>query len=351
MDVGLDDGQRQLRDAARSILATECPPAVTRECYDDSQRWRDLWATLVEIGWSGIGWPEPDGRDDALDLVVLLEQGGAATLPAPLVSTVGFAAGALRAIGAAGTAYAAEFAEGAVAAFVDGGVRRTGEQLVGTVGPIRDVDRADLLVVLATSDDGVEQVAVCRVGEGVTITAAESVDPSAPVGSVALRAVPETAVAAPAAAALAVPLVAAAAELVGVADRALELSVEYAKTRHQFDQAIGAFQGVKHRLADVFVSLERARSLTYLAATLCTPDRLADPATWRAAALAKAAAGEAADLATRGAVAVHGAIAQTWEHDAHLLLRRSWLGGALLGDSDALYAAAGRAFVDVGARR
>jgi alkylation response protein AidB-like acyl-CoA dehydrogenase len=205
--------------------------------------------------------------------------------------------------------------------------------------------------VLACDDVSGCNVAVARVGDGVSITAGESVDPSAPVGEVRFDTAAEMVVAVPASAALAVPLVAAAAELVGVADRALELSVDYAKTRHQFGQAIGAFQGVKHRLADVFVSLERARSLTFLAATLCTADRLADPATWRAAALAKAAASEAADLATRGAVAVHGAIAQTWEHDAHLLLRRSWLGGALLGDSDSLYAAAGRDFVEVGAAR
>jgi alkylation response protein AidB-like acyl-CoA dehydrogenase len=138
--------------------------------------------------------------------------------------------------------------------------------------------------------------------------------------------------------ALAVPLVAAAAELVGVADRALAMSVDYAKTREQFGQPIGGFQAVKHRLADCYVSVERARSLTYLAAS-------DDGDSWRTAMLAKAAANQAAETATRSAVAVHGAIAQTWEHDAHLLLRRAWLGSALLGDSRSLYIAAGRDYV------
>jgi alkylation response protein AidB-like acyl-CoA dehydrogenase len=354
VDVGLDDGQRDLREAARSILATECPPTLTRACYDDPDRWRGVWQTLVEIGWTGIGWPDPDGRDDALDLVVLLEQAGAATLPAPLLSTVGLAAGALRAAGDEGTEYAEELAGGTVAALAVSAplacdnFRLLDGRVVGEVGPVRDATRAQLFVtVIRESDETSDEaaVAVLRAGTGVTVTALDSADPSTPVGTVSFDAPAELVVAVPATAALVVPLVAAAAELVGVADRALALSVDYAKTRHQFGQPIGAFQGVKHRLADSYVALERARSLTWLAATSCGAHRLADTDTWRAALLAKAAANDAADLATRGAVAVHGAIGQTWEHDAHLLLRRAWIGTALLGDSASLYAAAGRAFV------
>ncbi|HEY4796383.1 MAG TPA: acyl-CoA dehydrogenase family protein, partial [Mycobacterium sp.] len=111
-----------------------------------------------------------------------------------------------------------------------------------------------------------------------------------------------------------------------------------------FGKPIGAFQGIKHALADNYVALERARGLTYAAAA-----RLDDPATsvaagWDAAALAKAAAAEAAVGCGRTAVQVHGALAQTWEHDMHLYLRHAWQGASTLGDSRALYHAVGRRF-------
>jgi alkylation response protein AidB-like acyl-CoA dehydrogenase len=144
--------------------------------------------------------------------------------------------------------------------------------------------------------------------------------------------------------ALTAPLVAAAADLVGVASAALHRSVEHAKARRQFGSPIGAFQGIKHALADNYVSVERARSLTYAAAA-----RLGDPSAapadaWTAAALAKAAAGDAAANCARTAVQVHGALAQTWEHDIHLYVRHAWQGAAMLGDSRSLYHAVGRRF-------
>ncbi len=144
--------------------------------------------------------------------------------------------------------------------------------------------------------------------------------------------------------ALSAPLVAAAADLVGVAGAALNRSVEHAKSRRQFGAPIGAFQGIKHALADNYVGLERARSLTYAAAALLG-DPSAPPAdVWTAAALAKAAAGEAAASCARTAVQVHGALAQTWEHDAHLYVRHAWQGAAMLGDSRSLYHEVGRRF-------
>ncbi|MCV7092942.1 acyl-CoA dehydrogenase family protein, partial [Mycobacterium interjectum] len=118
--------------------------------------------------------------------------------------------------------------------------------------------------------------------------------------------------------------------------------VEHAKARRQFGAPIGAFQGIKHALADNHVAVERARSLTYAAAA-----RLADPDegdAWTAAALAKAAAGDAAVTCARTAVQVHGALGQTWEHDIHLYVRHAWQGAALLGDSRALYHEVGRRF-------
>lgn len=347
MNIGLDEDRRALRDSARSVLATECPPASTRESYDDPTRWHTLWKTVVDLGWTGA--------DEAPDVVVLLEQAGAATLPAPLVSTVGLAAGALRAAGEVAVPLLEELAGGAVGTLAVDGVTSAADgsltiadgRVTGRIANVREADRADLFVVLARDPQGDDCLAAVRKGAGVTVTPGESVDPAAPVAAVDVDTHAVVHAPVPRRRALATPLVAAAAELVGVADRALAMSVEYAKTRVQFGQPIGAFQAVKHRLADCYVGLERARSLTYLAASMCGPDSLDDGETWRTAMLAKAAANDAATIATRAAIAVHGAIAQTWEHDAHLLLRRAWLGSALLGDSRSLYIAAGREYTAV----
>ena len=183
-----------------------------------------------------------------------------------------------------------------------------------------------------------------RVGDGVTFHDSECIDPAQPVADVEVDAEPLAIAPVELESALATPLVASAADLVGVAGAALARAVEHAKTRQQFGKPIGAFQGIKHALADNYVAVERARGLTYAAAA-----RLDDPATsiaagWNAAALAKAAASEAAVGCGRTAVQVHGALGQTWEHDIHLYLRHAWQGASTLGDSRALYHAVGRRF-------
>ncbi|WP_306306567.1 acyl-CoA dehydrogenase family protein, partial [Mycobacterium celatum] len=143
---------------------------------------------------------------------------------------------------------------------------------------------AELVVTLAESPDAVV-AAVARIGDGVTVTPGECTDPAQPVGDVEIDAAPLAAAKVDVESALAASLLAVAADLVGVAGAALTRSVEHAKSRQQFGKPIGAFQGVKHALADNYVALERARSLAYAAAA-----RLHDPTTtpaagWTAAAL------------------------------------------------------------------
>jgi alkylation response protein AidB-like acyl-CoA dehydrogenase len=350
MDVALNAEQLALRDSVRNVLRTECPPDVARQAMTDPERWRTLWKTVVDLGWTDVA--APDGSFGTLDLVVVLEECGAAIAPIPLVSSVGLAAGVLRAGGPAVNQALSDIAGGAVAALAvhPPGQRLPGapmtlqrERLRGRAIAVSWSPRAELLVTLATSDDSVV-AAVVRSGDGVTCYPVESIAPAQPVADVELDTKPVATAAVDIDAALATPLVAAAADLVGVASAALARSVEHAKSRRQFGKPIGAFQGVKHALADNYVCLERARSLTYAAAA-----RLDDPATtsadaWTAAALAKAAAGDAALGCCRTAVQVHGAIAQTWEHDMHLYLRHAWQGAAALGDSRAIYHAVGRRF-------
>ena len=359
MDIGLTSEQLSLRATVRDILRTECPPDAARQAMSDPERWRTLWKTVVDLGWTELAAPEtsPAGDYGPVELAVVLEECGAAIAPIPLLSSVGLAAGALRASGL--DAVLADIAGGVVATLA---VHAKGSRLPGAPMTLREgrlrgravavpnLPRAELIVTLARSDEGDPEgvvAAVARCGEGVTVLARESTDPAQPVADVEIDAEPLATAPLKTGgieSALTAPLVAAAADLVGVASAALHRSVEHAKTRRQFGTPIGAFQGIKHALADNYVSVERARSLTYAAAA-----RLSDPTTapadaWTAAALAKAAAGDAAANCARTAVQVHGALGQTWEHDAHLYVRHAWQGAAMLGDSRALYHEVGRRF-------
>jgi len=351
MDVGLNSGQLALRDNVRDVLRTECPPGVARQAMTDPECWRTVWKTVVDLGWTELATPGA-GDFGRLDLAVVAEECGAAIAPIPLLSSVGLAAGVLRAAGPAADEVLREIGRGVIAALAvhSPGARLPSVPMTLQQGRLRgravavaDACRAELIVTLAACDGGVV-AAVAHTGDGVTLTPVDCVNPAQPVADVEIDTIPVTTAPVDLESALTTPLMAAAADLVGVAGAGLARSVDHAKSRRQFGKPIGAFQGVKHALADNYVSLERARSLTYAAAA-----RLDDPGTtpaagWTAAALAKAAAGEAAVSCTRTAIQVHGAIAQTWEHDIHLYLRHAWQTAATLGDSRALYHAVGRRF-------
>lgn len=351
MDVGLNSDQLSLRDTVRGILRTECPPDVARQAMTDPERWRALWKTVVDLGWTELAASD-SGDYGPVELVLVLEECGAAIAPIPLLSSVGLAAGALRGTGLA--AVLDDIAGGAVATLAvhASGSRMPGAPMTLSRGRLRGravavphLARAELIVTLARTDDGGGVAAVARCGDGVTpVSAGESTDLAHPLADVEVDVEPVAAAPVDIESALTAPLVAAAADLVGVASAALHRSVEHAKSRRQFGTPIGAFQGIKHALADNYVSVERARSLTYAAAA-----RLGDPAvapaeTWTTAALAKAAAGDAATACARTAVQVHGALGQTWEHDAHLYVRHAWQSASMLGDSRALYHEVGRRF-------
>jgi alkylation response protein AidB-like acyl-CoA dehydrogenase len=356
MDVGLTSEQLALRDTVRDILRAECPPDVARQALTDPERWRTLWKTVVDLGWTELAAPDAGGDFGPMELTLVLEECGAALAPIPLLSSVGLAAGVLRACGSTMDGVLAEIAAGVVATLAvhspapglpgrlpgapmtlhDGRLR-------GRAVAVPNVSRAELIVTLAASDAGTV-AAVARGGDGVAILAGESADPAQPVADVEIDTEPVATAPLEIDAALTAPLVAAAADLVGVASAVLYRAVEHAKTRRQFGTPIGAFQGIKHALADNYVSLERARSLTYAAAARLGEPDSAPAAAWTAAMLAKAAAGDAAVSCARTAVQVHGALAQTWEHDIHLYVRHAWQGAAMLGDSRALYHEAGRRF-------
>jgi alkylation response protein AidB-like acyl-CoA dehydrogenase len=350
MDVGFTDSQLELRASVRDVLARECPPAVVRAAMDDPAQGRALWKTAVDLGWSALAMLDDDAGLGVVELVAVLEECGEVAAPLPLLSSAGLVGGVLRAAGPPAAALVAELAEGAVGALgatavgsreVGAPLRFDGERLRGTAGAVADAAVADVLVLLAAGSSGTV-AAVVRPGNGVQLRPHAPLDPTRSLADVDVDAVPELVLPVELTAAMAIPLTAAAAELVGVTKRLLDLSVAHAVGREQFGRAIGSFQGIKHRLADCYVLLERARSLTYAAAMQVSDPHASTTDRWRAALIAKAAASEAATETGRAAVQVHGAMAMTWEHDVHLYLRRAWQSAALLGESRALYAAAAR---------
>ena len=366
MNFGFSDDQLSLREAAAGVLAVESPPALVRAGMDDPQAWRPLWKTIVDLGWTALAVPEAHGGLGLgiVDLVALAEVTGRWVLPAPFLSSAGLAGPVLDSLHGLGspavTGALAGIAAGTVTTLAvagpdprhddpTAGATWDGTTLSGTKTLVTDAARAEVLVVVAADTASRPVVAVVPAAQaGVHIEPVTSVDPNRPVADLHLDRVALDAAAVIAAdpgPGIDAARTVAAAELVGVCDRVLEIAVEHVTSRTQFGRPLGAFQAVKHRLADVFVATERARTLTYNAAMVLDDDGSAATERTAATAMAKAAASEAALFAAKSAVQVHGAIAMTWEHDLHLYTRRARLGALCLGDIRGQYKRAGAAYL------
>jgi alkylation response protein AidB-like acyl-CoA dehydrogenase len=359
MQIGPSADQLSLRDGVRAVLVADCPPALDRQAYENRDAWQPLWLSVVDLGWTWLarrGYD--DGADDlgltTLDLVLTLEALGSALAPLPFVSSIGMAAGVARAGGKSTDDLLTAIAAGTVATLAAQSessrlpgvtMALSGGRVRGAAVSVPDAINAELVVVLCADGDDTAMAVVATSDDGVMIDQAESADPARPLATVTVDAPAELIVPVDIETALGPALLAIAAELVGVAHAALDIAVEHAKNRHQFDRPIGSFQAIKHGLADNRVSVERARSLAYLAAARVDDVSVSPAERWRSCALAKAAAGDAALACTRTAVQVLGALGQTWEHDIHLYLRRAWVSAAALGDSASLYHLEGRRFM------
>jgi alkylation response protein AidB-like acyl-CoA dehydrogenase len=280
VDFAFDDVQRQLQREVRGFLAANYP--LDRD-WDAPQD--DRWQELAELGW--LGGAELSFVEEA----ILFEETGYALYPGPFLGTVGFA---LPSLGAEERA-----------AVATGEVKWSAEDR----GLVPWLDSVDMVA----DSDGNAQAAR---GEMLA-----TVDPSRPLGRL------ERTNGVPLSGPRNVPhaRAAMAAEAVGVAQRALELGVEYARTREQFGKKIGIYQAVSHQLADTYTDVELARSLTYWAAW-CVAEE--DEQAAIAAAAAKAFATEAAVAACERSIQVHGGIGFTWEHPLHRFYKRAlWLEG------------------------
>jgi alkylation response protein AidB-like acyl-CoA dehydrogenase len=362
VNFGFNEDQQSLRDAAERVLAVESPPALVRAGIDDAQAWRSLWKTIVDLGWTGLAVPEAHGGLGLgiVDLVALAEITGRWVLSAPLLSGAGFAGPLLSTIDSPAALDAlAGIAAGTVTTLAvagpdprlddpAAGATWDGSTLSGTKRLVTDASRAEVLVVVAAGSDGPVVAIVPTAQAGVRVELVDSVDPNRPLADVHFDAValdPGSVVAVATGPGLDAARTVAAAELVGVCDRVLEIAIDHVSSRHQFGRAIGSFQAVKHRLADVYVATERARTLTYNAAMVLDDNGSSAADGTAAAAMAKAAASEAAIFAAKSGVQVHGAIAMTWEHDLHLFTRRARQGALCLGDHRTHYRRAGAAYL------
>jgi alkylation response protein AidB-like acyl-CoA dehydrogenase len=359
-DLLYGDTETELRAAVRSLLDDRCgwrevlARTETAQTYDTG-----LWRTLAaELGCAGLLIPEASGGAGASyrEAAVVAEETGRAVAPVPYLGSAVVATAALLAAGDADLL--AALADGSVTAALavpfaaaPGASGRTptarlgppgpgqedgGYLLSGTVAGVADALPADVLLVPA---DGVPYglYAVRTADGGVSVTPVVSLDMTRQLADVTLDSVPARRIAAGAdaeqavAAALTAGAAVLASEQLGLAERCLEITVAYLKERHQFARPIGSFQALKHRAADLWVGVTQARAAARYAAACLARE---DPDTPVAVALAKAACSDIAVRAAQECVQLHGGIGFTWEHPAHLYLKRAKSSSIGFGTAD-----------------
>jgi alkylation response protein AidB-like acyl-CoA dehydrogenase len=352
-EFAFTDEQNQLRAAVRKFCAENFDEQTVRRLMEadppfDAKVWSRLGA---ELGVLGLSVPEADGGvgGTLVDQAVAVEELGASLACGPVFGTVFLSIPALVAASAGQVRdeLLTELVEGRrTAAFVvtdragalgDVTVTADGDALTGTVERVVDAGAADDLLVAARDGDGVALYAVDASAPRVQRSPLATLDLTRPQATVALSDAPGRLVAGSGEAerviehALQVGSALLAAEQVGAGQHLLDLSVDYAKSRLQFGRPIGSFQAVKHRLADLLVDLEHARSTAYHA-VWALADGSDDPAL--AVSIAQATCSAAFTRIATDTIQVHGGIGFTWEHQAHLYFKRAITDAALLGSSE-----------------
>ena len=314
MNFDLNEDQHEIKKTARELLGSRSTFAKVREAAESKAYDDGLWKELVELGWPGIAIAEEHGGQGlgAVELAILSEELGYAVAASPFLSTVM----AAEAIGAGGSPeQRAAWLPGLASGEITGA-------LGNASGLVGDADAAAVIVLVG--DDGVARI-LPRAEADVTVV--DSVDPTRRAARVSGDG---EALGGDSEAAVDRATIAVAAELVGVSQRALEMTLAYVKDRKQFDTPVGAYQAVSHKCAQMLKDTEGARSATYFAAWAADaePERLPE-----AASLAKAAASDGGRDVTASAIQAHGGIGFTWEADVHWLYKRAQVDAALLGTS------------------
>ena len=356
MEFEFTEDQLELQRAVRDVLDAEAPPELARAVADGESDGRALWDTLVALEWPAMALPEESGGLGYgwVELAIVLEELGRHAAPGPFVATVTqFAPLVLEAAGPEGAAplladVAAGRATGTVAvdegagtwdpAGVQAIARRAGDDYVlsGTKHYVVDGASADEIATVVRLDGDVRVVLVP--GSSVQAHEVVPIDPGVRHSTIGLDGVrvPADRLLGQADAtgavrrALEESVTAVAAVTLGACQRIFDIINAHAKERVQFGVPIGSFQAVKHKLADMYRDIERARVLVYYAALTLAEDH---PDRTLAASMAKAAAGEAQRRCVQDGLQLAGGIGYTWEHDLHLFLRRAKVGELHFGSA------------------
>ena len=313
MDFGLTDDQRDIQRTARELLTSRATPERVREHAEAARTDDALWKELAELGWPGIAVAEEHGGQGlgAVELAILCEELGRSVAPVPFLPTV-LAATLIEHAGS--DEQRSRWLPGLASGELSGAAGDTAELIHGGAG-------ADVIVLVSGTE--------ARLVEGVEAEPVASIDSTRPAARVDVETRPPgEPLPGDVEAAVDRALVAVAAELVGVCERALEMTVAYVKERKQFGTPVGAYQAVSHRCAQMLLDTESARAAVSFAAWAADADLERLP---EAAAMAKAAASDAGREVTSAAIQLHGGIGFTWEADVHWLFKRAQLDAALLG--------------------
>jgi len=356
MDFEVTPEQEALVESVAAVLASECPIALVRDVVESGSAPEEPWKSARELGWTAVDLPEAQGGLElgftALGLVV--EQHGRHLAPGPYLATVTqylslvCEAGAdslerwARPAGAGEQRGALAVDHGHAARQEVGDALRARPEgaawvLDGARAFVLDGDLADEVAVAARVDEG-DGVGLFVVPQGAARSQrVNGLDASRPMAHLhfdGVRVEPERVLGTPGASAPALgralerATVAAALECVGACQSLLEMTLEHAKSRRQFDQPIGAFQAIQHKCADLFVQVEKARATGWFAMMAVAED---DPRRALAASMAKAAASDCQALVCRDAIQIHGGMGYTWESDVQLFVKRAKTLEALFG--------------------
>ena len=359
MNFGFSEEQDFLRAAVRGFLDERCPiPEVRVLMKTPNAHAPELWAEMAQLGWLGLLIPEEHGGAGLgwVDLVVLLEETGRTLLPSPFVSNA-LATTALLEAGSPeqqrrwlpdlasgariGTLALLEAHDmpGNAGIRLEAGIEGDEHVLAGAKHFVADVGAADFFVVAYRVGGALALAIVPADASGVSVELVPSLDETKRTGTLRLEGVRVPATdrldAAPGAATADLLFdcgaIAVTAEALGAAEGALALTVQYAKDRVQFGSPIGRYQGVKHRLSDIWVDTESIKSLLYYGAWAIENRREELP---RSASLAKAYVADAFTRAGVDCIQLHGAVGYTIEYDIQLYLKRSKWARPMFGDAD-----------------
>jgi len=351
VNFDFSDEQKLLKQTARDFLDESCPLERVRETFEGKDSYdAALWRETAGMGWQGAVIPEAYGGSGFgyLELAPIAEELGRALAALPFSSSVYLATEALLLAGSESQkqAYLPRLASGAsIGTFAleerrgvvgISGVETRFEdgQVRGAKSPVPDGDVADFAVVTCRESEGFSLCLVDLTGTGVDRARLESFDPSRSSARITFDGAPAERLGEPGEGEALLSrihdraAVLLAFEQIGGAQRCLDTAVEFAKGRYAFGRSIGSFQAIKHKLADIFVALELARSNAYYGAWALASD---SDELGIAACLARISAIEAYELAAEESLHTHGGAGFTWEYDCHLLLRRAKLRALALG--------------------